>query len=379
MLLHSPERPDQIFTEAERVIADPEIDEAATIDRIEFDAVIGNPPYGARKPAFKKKVYARLYGQRAADVRAGSVGTGDADTYAMFFANGIERLREGGRLCLITNDSFRTLTTHAALRRSILDRCKIVEILLTDTKHFEGVSFQFAGMAITTLEKCSNAEARRSNVMRLVDYIRDPQDYWEPGSRLSEWRQEEYDALPEAPFFVGVPREVFGAARASGRVRDVARGRQGLATADDARFLASVEDPRVAATGVATKVDEGEREHGIPIRKPYWVPFAKGEGFGEYWRSTGVVIDWSEEAVAELTRRDKMPAGTPRKPRFQNREYYFRGGLTYSVVSGGRISARVLPQGWIFGHKGARSSSRTPVSRSCSSSATSTRRWQRTS
>ena len=52
-----------------------------------------------------------------------------------------------------------------------------MEILLTDTKHFEGVSFQFAGMAITTLEKCSDEEPRRSNVMRLIDYVRDPKDY----------------------------------------------------------------------------------------------------------------------------------------------------------------------------------------------------------
>lgn len=353
MLLHSPERPEQIFTEAERVVADPSIDEVADIDRIEFDAVVGNPPYGARKPAFKRKVYARLYGQREADTRAGSIGTGDADTYAMFFANGIERLREGGRLCLITNDSFRTLTTHAALRRHILDRCKIIEILLTDTKHFEGVSFQFAGMAITTLEKCSDAEARRANVMRLVDYIREPKDYWEPSDHLSEWRQEDYEAILESPFFVGVPREIFEAVKASVRVGDVARGRQGLATADDARFLAAIDDPRVAASGVAAAVTQAERVGGIPPSKPHWVPFAKGEGFGEYWRAPTLVIDWSEESVAELNRRDKFPPGTTKKPRFQNREFYFQPGLTYSVVSGGRVSVREMPTGWIFGHKGS--------------------------
>ncbi len=353
MLLHSPERPEQIFTEAERVVADPSIDEVADIDRIEFDAVVGNPPYGARKPAFKRKVYARLYGQREADTRVGSIGTGDADTYAMFFANGIERLREGGRLCLITNDSFRTLTTHAALRRHILDRCKIVEILLTDTKHFEGVSFQFAGMAITTLEKCSDAEARRANVMRLVDFIPEPKDFDEPEERLSEWRQEEYEALPETPFFVGVPRELFEAARSSERVREVARGRQGLATAEDQRFLASISDPRVQAAGIASTVSDEERRKGIALSKPYWVPFAKGEGFGEYWRPPSVVIDWSERSVAELDRRDRLPAGTSRKPRFQNRDYYFRAGLTYSVISSGRISVRLMPEGWIFGHKGS--------------------------
>ena len=52
-------------------------------------------------------------------------------------------------------------------------------------------------------------------------------------------------------------------------------------------------------------------------------------------------------------RRDALPAGTPRRPRFQNRDFYFRPGLTYSVVSSGRVSARLLPGGWIFGHKGS--------------------------
>lgn len=293
------------------------------------------------KPEYKKKLYERLYPES------------NRDTYAMFFQNGIERLREGGRLCLITNDSFRTLTTHAELRRHILDRCKVVEILLTDTKHFEGVSFQFAGMAITTLERCSDAEERAANSMRLVDYIREPKDYWEPGPKLSELRQEEYEALPETPFFVGVPREVFEAAKSSERIRDVARGRQGLATADDGRFLAQIDDPKVTAVGVAAATSPEERLGGIAPSKPYWVPFAKGEGFGEYWRGPGIVIEWSQEAVAELERRAALPSGTPRKTYFRNRELFFAPGLTYSVVSGGRVSVRLMPEGWIFGHKGS--------------------------
>jgi len=213
MLLHSPERPgDELFSfevlEAEgrpkakaelAVSTDRDIDDIQPIDETEFDGIVGNPPYGARKPDYKKSVYARLYGGRAADVKAGSVATGDSDTYSMFFfASAIERLREGGRLCLITNDSFRTLTTHSALRRYILDRCKVVEILLTDTKHFEGVSFQFAGMAIATLQKCSDEKTRKGNVMRLVDYVRDPADFPDPAPELvAELRQEEYETLPD--------------------------------------------------------------------------------------------------------------------------------------------------------------------------------------
>lgn len=360
MLLHSPERQAELFSEAERAaVVDPRVDDLARIDEIQFDAVVGNPPYGARKPRYKEKVYGRLYGASAGELRAGSVGTGDSDTYAMFFANGIERLREGGRMCLITNDSFRTLTSHAGLRRRILDTCKIVEILLTDTRHFEGVSFQFAGMAITTLERCSDASARAENVIRLVDNVHDPVAYLNPpADKVSEVRQSEYESLPETPFFVGVPREVIESAKASIRVRDVARGRQGLITADDNRFLAGIGAPfrglaRVVDPSlVAQSISAAERSRGIASAR-CWVPFAKGEGLGDYWKPPTVAIDWSVESVAELARRDALPAGTSRKPRFQNREHYFRRGLTYSVVSSGRLSARLMPEGWIFSDKGS--------------------------
>jgi hypothetical protein len=345
VLLHSPERLGP---------------QPTPLDRLRFDAIVGNPPYGARRPDGTRATYHRRYGRSARARRHGSVATGDGDSYAMFFANGIERLREGGRLCLITNDSFRSLATHAALRRHILDRCKIVEILLTDTGGFDGVSFKFAGMAITTLEKCSDPDARRAHRMRLVDRVRDPVKFAAPPpERVSELRQAEYERLPGTPFVVGVPRDVFESAARSGRVRDVARGRQGLATADDRRFLAGVGEHapdlprRIAAADLACDLTATERRHGAPPGRPHWVAFAKGEGFGDYHRPVGVAVDWSQESVAELERRARAPAGTPRRPRLQNRAHWFRPGLTYSVVSSGRLSVRLLPEGCIFGHKGS--------------------------
>jgi hypothetical protein len=99
---------------------------------------------------------------------------------------------------------------------------------------------------------------------------------------VCELRQDEYEALDETPFFVGVPREVLDAAKGSIRVHDMARGRQGLATADDRRFLAAVDDPRVLPAGIAVY--------------------------------------------------------------FRNRELFFLPGLTYSVVSSGARASPVVPR-----------------------------------
>ncbi len=196
--------------------------------------------------------------------------------------------------------------------------------------------------------------------MRLVDYIRDPADFASPPpEKVSELRQEEYEALGETPFFVGVPREVFEAAKNSQRVRDVARGRQGLITADDRHFLAGIDrrypglTRTISHSDLAAQVTPAEQTNGIPAHKPHWVPLAKGEGMGEYWKPPSVAIDWSEASVAELRRRDAFPGRTSRKPRFQNRDFYFKPGLTYSVVSSAHLSVRLMPPGWIFSDKGS--------------------------
>ncbi len=215
-------------------------------------------------------------------------------------------------------------------------------------------------MAITTLEKCSDAKSRASNVMRLVDYVRDPAHFSEPPvDRVAELRQAEYEALPETPFFVGVPREVFVAARDSLRVRDVARGRVGLQTGNDDYFLAGIEEPFpglarvVRREDLASATSEAEQQTGISTSSPHFVPFAKGEGYGEYWRNPRVAIDWSEESVRELRRRARAGAPAAGKPYVRNESFYFKRGMTYSVISGGRLSVRQMPEGWIFGHKGS--------------------------
>ncbi len=215
-------------------------------------------------------------------------------------------------------------------------------------------------MAITTLEKCADETARHDNVVRLVDTIRDPGRFATPPSeKVSEIRQAEYEALPETPFFVGVPREIYDAARDSVRVGDVARGRQGLITADDRFFLAGI-DARAPYLGniissdqIATTISPEERIDGIAPGRPQWVPFAKGEGLGEYWKPPTVAINWSTESVEELRRRDSLPAGTSGRPRFQNRDFYFEAGLTYSVVASAHLSVRLMPEGWIFSGKGS--------------------------
>ena len=94
----------------------------------EFDFIIGNPPYLNKASAYirkNKQKLKQIYGKINAH-----------ETYAMFIANSIWRLKEGGKLGFITSDSFLTLSTHKRLRNFILNNCKINEILLAPPNLF---------------------------------------------------------------------------------------------------------------------------------------------------------------------------------------------------------------------------------------------------
>ncbi len=131
-----------------------------------------------------------------------------------------------------------------------------------------------------------------------------------------------HDMLLHSPERPG--RELFSAEllAAEGRERAEAeraatldRGLDDVAPIDAQRFDAVVGNPPYGA------------------RKPEY----KRRTYAElYWRLPGVAIDWSRSSVEELERRDRWAAGTSRKPRFQNRSHYFKPGLSYSVVTGGR-------------------------------------------
>lgn len=151
---------------------------------------------------------------------------------------------------------------------------------------------------------------------------------------------------------------------------------QGLATADDQKFLKksegvkpnarrkNIEDVTKKNTVSSRKLSlltEEEKTNGIRVLTPssdqYFVPFDKGgeqdTAGGElnnFWKPVDYWIDWSEEAVRTLKERNKWPAGTPKKPRFQNAKYYFQTGIA-CTVTGLYAPTYRLSFGGIFGVK----------------------------
>lgn len=303
-------------------------------DRLRFQRVIGNPPYGAALTPAEKRHYRSAY-----PMAYGS------ETYGLFLINAIERLEEGGILCFILPDTFLNLTWHKGLRAFILQTCKIRGLTLCATSLFPGARFQYAGLCIITLQRCSDAGARSSNQMRLISRVTEEAQLHAlthgglPAGLTAETvTQAEYETFAEQRFFVGVPasiRVLFDQHPLT--VGDLCECKTGFVSGENARFLARCE--QIPAELVLHRdLTPAERETGIEGPN-CWVPVMKG-GKGRYFRRPTMVANWSVEALAQLRASPKA--------RLQNSRFYFREGICMPLVASGAPQARLLMKGWLF-------------------------------
>lgn len=131
--------------------------------------------------------------------------------------------------------------------------------------------------------------------------------------------QARFLTIPQTPLCYWLRARFFGllAGRTLGDVADVC---QGLATADDARF-------------VRFTWEVPPDEWAGPARRRRWVPFEKGGGYGKWFGHQFWVVDWEREGA-----RIKATPG----PRVQNEQHYFKEGWTYSSLARGSVGARHL-------------------------------------
>ena len=149
-----------------------------------------------------------------------------------------------------------------------------------------------------------------------------------PGSPFAYWVSDRIRRLfVELPPFEGNGRTI----------------KQGLATADDFRFVRAwwEVDPARTVTGTAETTPDEFRAQTCAGKK--WVPFAKGGEYSPYYADVHLVVNWGNdgEELREFPRAY-----------IRNEGCYFRPGLTWPKLPLKRGAFSYIPPGVIFSHGG---------------------------
>jgi hypothetical protein len=294
-----------------------------------FDAVISNPPYGL----FLEKEYRARLKRAFPDLYV-------RESYGLFLAFALSRLRPNGRYVFLVPDTFLASANHKPLRTFVAAQAAPTSIIRFPSKRFESVNFGYANLCIISGRRRPLTDNDR------VTWV----DVFDPRVALS------VDGLDTAPIFTGKQLHdslstgwslsSFTSPQPDNRntqlLGDLAACRTGLYTGDNVRFIGY--DPKrvtrrlnghpIDWNDVVTtrSLTTHEKKNGISSGKHY-VPLIRG-GHRAPFESSSSAVDWSTEAVAHYK--------TDRKARFQNSLYYFSEGLAVPMVAARRISASMM-------------------------------------
>ena len=250
-----------------------------------------------------------------------------------------------GLVAMITMQAWMFLGSFEKLRRHILHDAPPVTMLHLGERAFDLIGGEVVSTTAFVLEPHRNtdepcqyfrvvpggSEAEKEHLFRQalagstdLRFSARPQTLLTlPGGRIAYWLSP---AMTRA-FTTGKP------------LGEVAAPKQGLATADNARFLRQWFE----VSHSRTRFDADSRE-AAAASGAKWFPHLKGGEFRKWWGNQDYVINWEHDG-AELW--DFRPRSVIRNP-----DYYFKPAISWSNVSSGEPSFRYYEQGSIFGHVG---------------------------
>ena len=305
-----------------------------------YDVVVANPPYMSSRnmsPAmgeYLKKDYP--------DAKR--------DLYAAFIARCTEMLAPHGRLGMITQQSFMFISSYEALRGKLLGTAAIESMIHVGPRAFAEIGGEKVNTTLFALRREPSASLRSDTIGTYLRLIKEPDatakqrgfeqalvrlKAGQPDPVVYRYCQGDFEAIPGAPWVYWITsglRELFSTLP---KLSSVAPPRQGLATADNFRFLRYWWE--VGTVHIALRCHDASEALALGKR---WIPYMKGGGFRRWWGNQEFVINWSDDGQELYA---FMPTAVIR-----NASFYFHRGVTYSYLTSGTFSARLSPGGFIF-------------------------------
>jgi hypothetical protein len=298
-----------------------------------YDVVFTNPPYMSNRNMsidmsdFMKRNYKKSKG----------------DLYTGFIERCAELLVEGGRVAMITQQSFMYISTFEDLRMLLLDNLAIETMAHVGPHAFAEVQGEKVNTSAYVLRRESLHDTRRDSTGVYLRLVRES----DPGAkrkafeqalsrhtcgdadpRVFLYRQGDFAAIPGSPWVYQITSGLRAVFERYPPLGSLYPAREGINTGDNERFLRFWWEVALAG-GVTNQT---------------WCRIAKGD-------RTRRFINRSDYAVVCDTRQMELLPGSA----MRNRDYFFKPGITFLSNSSSRFCAWKTPPDHLFCSTGGRS------------------------
>lgn len=295
-----------------------------------YTTLIANPPYlGMRKAKDTLKRFANKHYKRSS-----------TDLCTMFIERAASLAQRRGAIGMITMHAWMFLDSYRELRPWMLSTMSIDSMAHLGTRAFDSIGGE---VVQTTAFTTTNASCDSDHVgvyLRLVGGRNEA----EKAQLLREAAANNDHAvpfetsvaalavIPGRPVVYWASRQMLKAFSVGTPLGEIAPAKQGLATADNERFLRQWFEVSADRSYMRARDREDAKASGAR-----WFPHNKGGEFRKWWGNQNFVINWQDDG-RELW--DFRPRSVIRNP-----DCYFRPCVSWSRVSSGELSVRFFGEG----------------------------------
>ena len=293
-----------------------------------YSVVVANPPYmGTRNMSDGLRQFAeRAYGSYSGDL------------CTMFIDRSLGLVVQKGFAALVVSESWLFNSTYEVMRQELIRAARPVVTACIDKSAF--------GVRLNTAASIFQQGTRQGR----MSFVRVTQQDLDsgavasmplPGAVVHKVDVHQFDKVPGGAFIFDMPTvllSLYGSHPTVGSTFDV---KQGLATADNARFVRywwEVSQARVSfdCSSLEAASASGRR----------WFPYNKGGTPVPWWGNQDYVVNWEDDG--REIRSFGTEGGGRARSRAQNTDFYFKSSVTWSNIGSGGASFRLIPAGFIF-------------------------------
>jgi type II restriction/modification system DNA methylase subunit YeeA len=297
----------------------PALVKQARIMSQKYDVVVTNPPYmGNRGMNGKLQQFVK-----------DKFPNSSSDLFAVFIEKGFMLTKEYGFNSMVTMHSWMFLGAFEKMRSYILDNYSIYSIVHLGFEAFENIIGKVVQTAAFVIRKLHLINIRPVGI-RLIDFYdsrryEKESQFFNPINKFSSLKQCDYKKIPGDVIAYWVNRkfiEAFNKGFSIEKYSDFTGSFN--KTADNEKYL------RLWWEIQNNKMGKNKK----------WVPYSKGGSYRKHYGNNEFVIDWTPEA--------RNFYNTNPTSNLLNEKYWYKEGITYTLVTTKGTSFRYLPKGFVF-------------------------------
>ncbi|ADB40825.1 BREX-1 system adenine-specific DNA-methyltransferase PglX [Spirosoma linguale] len=297
-----------------------------------YAAVAANPPYinsGSMEAVLKGYIEKHYYRSKI-------------NLSLSFMEKCCDMCQSKGIWGLINQDSWLLKTSSVELRKLLLDTNAVESVLHLGPNAFDELGGEVVQTTAATFRKSESHPSSSGIYYDLTMFgssAKKEGAFLAGVNQFSKVMQQSFAELPGNAISYRMRPGLSTIFKTEEKLGDYADVKQGLSTADNDRFLKLWHEINIHKISLQGKAE----------RK--WVPCTKGGSFQKWYGNNEYVINWENNGYELKHFFDKNTKKL--RSAIRNEIYYFRKGITWSVMSSGSNGFRILPEGFIFEHKGS--------------------------